>query len=164
MNPKIPLFTEEVETYIVEKVAAGKMPLELANAIFERYPEFQDIDGMSDDEVIRCIYKRLDSRKNDKRFRSYWIIRDAQEDVQSEIETIDIADPIEQLRMLDALDKQMAKAESDVEIDRLKGKIQARLKIMSDARKLVELLMPKEDEPFDTDPDDIPEVKKRKSP
>ena len=82
---------------------------------------------------------------------------------QSVLESIDVADPIEQLRTCDNLYKQLLEANDDKTINTLRKKIADLLRLMAFASKKVEFLMPKGDDPFDTNPDDIPEVKKSDS-
>ena len=161
MSYKIPLFTDEMEAYIVEKIAAGKPLPKVVEALIQRYPEqFSDVEDCDLEEVKAILYGRLRNRKYDQRYTSYWEIKEEQEEMESVIADIDIADPIQQLRMLDSMDKQMAAAETREEIDKLAKKSQTRQKIMAEARKTVKFLIPKRDDAFDTDIDDIPEVKK----
>ena len=158
MTHKIPLFTDEMEAYIVEKLAAGKPLPKIAEALIQRYPEqFSDVEDCDLKEVKAILYGRLRNRKYDPRYSSYWKIKEEQEELESVLANIDIADPIQQLRILDHLDKQIAEAETHEEIDKLKSKIQTRLKIMADARKTVEMILPSGDDTFDGD--DIPPVK-----
>ena len=155
---KIPMFTDEINDFIIRKIAAGKMPGEVAQSIYDNYPNlFGEVDGLEPDEVLTIIRQRIYDRKHKETHSSYWRIREEQEEVQSAVEMIDIADPIEQLRILDAMDKEMAKASSDELIDTLKVKIATRLKIITEARRTVELLIPKK-EGYDGDLDDIPDV------
>ena len=161
MSYKIPLFTDEMEAYIVEKIAAGKPLPKVVEALIQRYPEqFSDVEDCDLEEVKAILYGRLRNRKYDRRYSSYWRIKDETEEVQSVLESIGIADPIEQLRMCDNLYNQLLEANDDETINPLRKKIADLLRLMAFASKKVEFLMPKGDDPFDTNPDDIPEVKK----
>ena len=162
MSHKISRFTDEMEAFIVEKLAVGKPLRKIVDALIQRYPEkFSDVEDCDLEEVKAILYGRLRNRKYDKRYSSYWRIKDEQEEVLSVIENIDIADPIEQLRILDYLDKQIAEADTHEAIDKLKSKIQIRLKIIAEARKTVEMILPSGDDMFDWRDDDIPPVKVR---
>ena len=161
MYNKIPLFTDEMEAFIIKKITAGKLLPKVVNALIDRYPEqFSDVEGCDLEEVKKILYGRLRTHKYDRRYTSYWKIKEAQEEVKSVIADIDIADPIQQLRMFDSMDKQMAAAETREEIDKLAKKSQTRQKIMAEARKTVEMILPQGD---DTDEifnhDDIPPIK-----
>ena len=161
MSHKIPRLTDEMRAFIVENLAAGKPLRQVANALIQRHPElFSEIEGCHLEEVKEILYKRLRNHKYDPRYSSYWEIKEAQEEIISEIEEIDIADPIQQLRMLDQMYKQMDAAETREEIDKLAKKIQTRLKIMADATKIVKMILPSDDgKLFDTDLNDIPPPK-----
>ena len=162
MSHKIPRFTDEMEAYIVEKIAAGKPLPKVVEALIQRYPEqFSDVEDCDLEVKSRQIlYGRLRNRKYDRRYSSYWRIKDETEEVQSVLESIDIADPIEQLRMCDNLYKQLLEANDDETINILRKKIADLLRLMAFASKKVEFLIPKDDDLFATEPDDIPEVKK----
>lgn len=157
---QIPQFNEMIEAYAIEKLAAGKPPLELAHTIYDRYPEkFMDVEGVDKDRVIQVIYDRLRNRKYDERYSSYWRIKDRMEDIQDEIAVIDIADPIEQVRMCDHLYRELMGADEKQRIDELQKKIPALLKLMGHARKVVEMLIP-QDGDIESDPDELPELKR----
>ena len=161
MSYKIPLFTDEMEAYIVEKIAAGKPLPKVVEALIQRYPEqFSDVEDCDLEEVKAILYGRLRNRKYDRRYSSYWRIKDETEEVQSVLESIDVADPIEQLRTCNNLYKQLLEANDHETINTLRKKIADLLRLMAFASKKVEFLMPKGDDLFDTNPDDIPEVKK----
>ena len=161
MSHKIPRFTDEMEAYIVEKIAAGKPLPKVVEALIQRYPEqFSDVEDCDLGQVKEILYGRLRNRKYDRRHSSYWRIKDETEEVQSVLESIDVADPIEQLRTCDNLYKQLLEANDDETINTLRKKIADLLRLMAFASKKVEFLMPKGDDLFDTNPDDIPEVKK----
>ena len=161
MSHKIPRFTDEMEAYIVEKVAVGKPLPKVVEALIQRYPEqFSDVEDCDLEEVKAILYGRLRNRKYDRRYSSYWRIKDETEEVQSVLESIDVADPIEQLRTCNNLYKQLLEANDHETINTLRKKIADLLRLMAFASKKVEFLMPKGDDLFDTNPDDIPEVKK----
>ena len=162
MSHKIPRFTDEMEAFIIEKLAVGKPLRKVVDRLIQRHPEkFSEVEDCDLEEVKEILYGRLRSRKYDKRYSSYWRIKEEQEEVQSVIEDIDIADPIEQLRMCDHFYKQLLEAETDEIIDTLKKKIPMFLKLMSEARKTVEMILPSGDDMFDWRDDDIPPVKVR---
>ena len=159
---KIPRFTGEMEAFIIEKLAVGKPLRKVVDQLIQRHPEkFSEVENCDLEEVKEILYGRLRSRKYDKRYSSYWRIKEEQEEVQSVIEDIDIADPIEQLRMCDYLYKQLLEAEIDEDIDKLRKEIPTLLKLMAHASKMVELVLPSGDDMFDGRDDDIPPVKVR---
>ena len=160
MSHKIPRFTNEMEAFIIEKIAVGKPLREVVDALIQRHPEtFSDVEDCDLEEVKEILYGRLRNRKYDKRYNSYWGIKKEQEEMQSVIVDIDIADPIEQLRMCDQLYKQLLEADTDEVIDKLKKKIPMFLKLMSEARKTVEMILPSDDDTFDWKDEDIPPLK-----
>ena len=61
--------------------------------------------------------------------------------------------------MCDYLYRQMLGAEIDETIDILKRKIPTLIKLMAHALKQVQLILPSNENAFDWDQDDIPEVK-----
>ena len=77
-----------MEAYIVQKIAQGKPLRELASAIYERYPEkfddIEDIEGLDKDVILEVIYDRLRRRKYDDRYRSYWRIKEEQEEIKND--------------------------------------------------------------------------------
>ena len=159
---KIPRFTDEMEAFIVEKLAVDKPLRKIVNRLIQRYPEkFSDVEDCELEEVKEILYGRLRNRKYDTRYSSYRRIKDEQEEVQSVIEDIDIADPIEQLRMCDHLYRQLLEAETDEDIDKLRKEIPTLLKLMAHASKMVEMILPSGDDMFDWRDDDIPPVKVR---
>ena len=159
---KIPRFTDEMEAFIVEKLAVGKPLRKVVDQLIQRYPEkFSDVEDYDLEEVKTILYGRLRNRKYDKRYSSYQRIKNEQEEVQSVIADIDIADPIEQLRMCDHLYRQLLEAETDADIDKLRKEIPTLLKLMAHASKMVELVLPSGDDMFDWRDDDIPPVKVR---
>ena len=72
---------------------------------------------------------------------------------------INIADPLEQLRMCDYLYRQMLEAETDETIDKLKYKIPTLIKLMTYASKQVQLILPSNNDAFNWGEDDMPVVK-----
>ena len=160
MSHKIPRFTDEIEAFIIEKLAMGKPPRKVVDALIQRHPEkFSDVEDCDLKEVKEILYGRLRNRKYDKRYNSYWRIKEEQEEIQSVIVDIDIADPIEQLRMCDQLYKQLLAAETDETIRNLKEKIRMLLKLMAYASKTVEMVLPSGDDAFDWKDEDIPPIK-----
>ena len=160
MMAKIPKFNDAIEAYIVQKIAQGKPLRELASAIYERYPEkFDDIEDLDKDGILEVIYDRLRRRKYDDKYRSYWRIKEEQEEIELEIALIDIADPIEQLRMCDLLYRQVLGADTDEETDQLKKKVPLLIRLMAHANKTVEMLISPNDEPFEANPDELPDTK-----
>ena len=159
MSHKIPRFTDEMEAFIIEKLAVGKSLRKVVDALIQRYPEkFSDVEESDLEEVKDILYGRLRNRKYDKRYNSYWRIKEEQEEVQSVIADIEIADPIEQLRICDRLYRQMLEAETDEEIDKLRKIIPMFLKLMAHAWKTVEMVLPSGDDTFDWSDNDIPPV------
>ena len=158
MAHKIPRFTDEMEDFIIKKVAAGKPLRKVVDALIQRYPEqFLDVEGCDLEKVKKILYGRLRTRKYDPRYSSYWEIKEDRETIISAIQVIDIADPIQQLHMFDEMYKQMDAAETREEADKLAKKIQTCLKIMAEARKIVKAILPSDDgKLFDWDPNDIP--------
>ena len=160
MSHQIPKFTDEMEAFIVEKLAVGKPLRKVVKHLIDRYPEkFENVEESDPQTVKDVLYGRLRNRKYDKRYRSYWQIKEQQEEVQSVVAGIDIADPLEQLRMCDYLYRQMLGAETDETIDKLKREIPTLIKLMAHALKQVQLILPSNEDAFDWDQDDIPEVK-----
>ena len=160
MSHQIPKFTDEMEAFIVEKLAVGKPLRKVVEHLIDRYPEkFENVEESDPQTVKDVLYGRLRNRKYDKRYRSYSQIKEQQEEVQSVVAGIDIADPLEQLRMCDYLYRQMLGAETDETIDILKRKIPTLIKLMAHASKQVQLILPSNEDAFDWDQDDIPEVK-----
>ena len=160
MSHQIPKFTDEMEAFIVEKLAVGKPLRKVVEHLIDRYPEkFENVEESDPQTVKDLLYGRLRNRKYDKRYRSYWQIKEQQEEVQSVVAGIDIADPLEQLRMCDYLYRQMLGAETNETIDKLKRKIPTLIKLMAHASKQVQLILPSNEDAFDWSEDDIPEVK-----
>ena len=160
MSHRIPRFTDEMEAFIVKKLAAGKPIRQVVDALIQRHPEqFSDVEDCDPDEVKKILYGRLRNRMYDQRYSTYWEIKEEQETIISAIEAIDIADPIEQLRWCDQLFKQLLEAETDEVIDKLGKKISMSLKLMSHALKTVEMILPSVDHTFDWRDEDIPPVR-----
>ena len=84
------------------------MPREVPKALYDRLPDvFENVEGKDADEVIDTIHERIRARKYKQNYTSYWRIKEEQDKLETELTGIDIADPIEQLRLLDQIFKQM---------------------------------------------------------
>lgn len=144
---QIPKFDDEIQQYVESQLSAGKHHQRVAAKVLLRFPEFFSHTDLPKDILLKKLTRRIYDTKSDPRRPSALRIRNNREEMVSQLETIDMTDPMKRLETIELTYEAISMLIFEEKIDKERSDtlvkiLNAQVKASEHADKIVNALVP----------------------